>query len=69
MHFFLSDRKLKRQILVWKKHENTFNGFEISHTKEAEVRDTFKWGWYSYTILHCLKDEVLLSIYQNQNNT
>ena len=52
-----------------KKHEKTFNCFEISHTKEAEVRDTFQWGRESDTILHFLKVEVLLPIYQNQNNT
>ena len=69
MHFFPSDRKVTNQILVRKKHEKTFNCFEISHIKEAEVRDTFQWRWEIDTILHFLKVEVLLPIYQNQNNT
>ena len=45
MLFFPSDRKVTNQILVGKKHEKTFNCFEISRTKEAEVRDTFQRGW------------------------
>ena len=39
MLFFPSDRKVTNQIL--EKHEKTSNCFEISHTKEAEVCDTF----------------------------
>ena len=38
----------------------------MSHTKEAEVRDTFQWGWERDIILHFLKVEVLMPIYQNQ---
>ena len=45
------------------------NCFEISFTKEAEVRDTFHWWCESDTILHFLKVEVSLPINQNQNNT
>ena len=45
------------------KHEKTFNYFEISDTKEAVVRDTFKWGWERDIILHFLKVEVLLPIH------
>ena len=40
------------------------NFFEISHTKEAEVRDTFQRGLERDIILHFLKVEVLLTIYQ-----
>ena len=70
MHFFASDRKVTYQIFVLKKkHEKTFSCFEISHTKEAEVLDTFQWGWVSDTILNFFKVEVLLPIDQNQNNT
>ena len=50
-----------------KKHEKTVNCFEISHTIEAEVQDTFQWGWASDTILYFLKVDG--PIYQNQNNT
>ena len=60
MHFFPSDGKARNQIFVRKKHEKTFNCFEISHTKEAEVRDTFKRGCESDTIFHSLKVEVLI---------
>ena len=42
MHYFPSDRKVTNQMLVRKKHEKTFNGFEIFHTKEAKVRNTFQ---------------------------
>ena len=69
MLFFPSDRKVTNQILVGKKHEKTFNCSEISHTKEAEVRDTFQWGWERDIILHFLKVEMLLPTYQNENNT
>ena len=69
MYFFLSDRKVTNQILVRKKHEKNFNCFEISHTKEAEVRDTFQWGWESGQILHFLKVEALLAKDKNKNNT
>ena len=68
MIFFPSDRKVTIQILEGK-HVKTFNCFEISHAKEAEVRDTFQWGWERDKILHFLKVEVLLPIYQNQKNT
>ena len=69
MYFPQSHRKVTNQILVWEKHGKTFNCFVISHTKEAEVGDTFLWGLESDTILYVLKVEVLLPIYQNQNNT
>ena len=49
--------------------KKTLNCQEISHTREAEVRDICQWGWESDTIFHFLKVEVLLVIYQNQNNT
>ena len=68
MLFFPSDRKVTNQILVGK-HEKTFNCFEISHTKEAEVRDTFQWGWERDIILYFLKVEVLLQSYKNQVHT
>ena len=51
------------------KHEKSFNCCKISHTKEAEVRDTLQWRLESETILHFLEVEVLLPVYQNQNNT
>ena len=69
MLFFQSDRKVTNQILVGKKQEKTFNCFEISRTKESEVRDTFQLGWERDIILHFLKVEVLLPIYQNQSNS
>ena len=49
--------------------KKNFKCFEISHTKEAEVRDTFQCGWERDIILHFLKVEVLLTFHQNQNNT
>ena len=57
-----------QQIKSWyeKKHEKTFNCFETSHTKEAEVRDTFQRVRKSDTILHFLNVEMLLPIHQNQ---
>ena len=65
----LKGRKVTNQILVRKKHEKTFKCFDISHTKAAEVRDTFPWALESHIIRHFLKAEVLLPIDQNQNNT
>ena len=70
MLFFPADRKITNQILVGKKkHEKTFTCFKIYRTKEAEVRDTFQWGWERDIILHFLKVEVLLQIDKNQTNT
>ena len=63
MLFFPSDRKETNQNLVAEKHEKAFDCFEISHTKEAEVRDTFQWGWDRDIILYFLKVEVLLQSY------
>ena len=64
-HFFQLERKVTPQIVWYGKHEKIF----ISHTEEAEARDVFRRGWESDTILHFLKVEVLLPIYQNQSNT
>ena len=57
MLFFPSDRKVTNQNFVGK------NCFGISHTKEAEVQDTFQYGWEKDIILHFLKVEVLLQSY------
>ena len=48
------------------KQENSFNCFDIFHTKEVEVRDTFQWWWERDIIPHFLKVKVLLPIYQNE---
>ena len=70
MPFFRSDRKETNQILVGKNMKISSTALRISLPKEAELRDTFQWGWDRDTILHFLKVEVLLlPIYQNQNNT
>ena len=63
MLFFPSDRKSNKSNFGREKHEKTFNCFEIYHTKEAEVRDTFQWGWERDIILYFLKVEVLLQSY------
>ena len=61
MHFFPAERKATNGMENMK-HEKTFNCFEISHTREAEIRDTFQWGLESDTIPHFLKVEVILPI-------
>ena len=63
MLFFPLDRKITNQIFGREKQEKTFNCFEIHHTKEAEVRDTFQWGWERDMILYFLKVKVLLQSY------
>ena len=42
MHFFQLASKEKLNFDM-EKHEKTFNCYDISHTKEAAVRDFFPW--------------------------
>ena len=63
MLFFPSDRKVTKSKFGREKREKTSNYFEISHTKEAEVRDTFQRGWERDIIIYFLKVQVLLQSY------
>ena len=69
MLFFQLERKETNQTLAGKIMKLPSTALRFLTAKKAEVRDTFQWGFERDVILHFLKVEVLLPIYQNQNNT
>ena len=69
MIFFPSNGKETNQILVGKNMKIPSTALRFLTQKIDEVRDTIQWWWERDKILHFLKVEVQLPIYQNQNNT
>ena len=69
MHFFQSDKKVTNQILVGKSMKRPSTALRFITAKKLKYAIFLNEIWERDIILHFFKVEVLLPIYQNQNNT